>query len=243
MRERPILFSSPMVRAILAGRKTMTRRVVKLPEIISEPGDADATSVGWLDHHESGPGWHGWMTEYPEEGSVPLRCPYGQPGERLWVRERWQLVDPLEVAEERRGSRAPFTGCQGPRAIPWVAAYRADGDLSHPANGAPIVWRSPVHMPRWASRITLEIESVRVERLQDISEADAIAEGVERIFPAGHPGDKGPNHYTVEGPERVSLNQPTAVGAFRALWALINGEGSWTANPWVWVLSFKRVTP
>jgi hypothetical protein len=229
VKERPIIFSAPSVRAILDGRKTMTRRPVRLPEIISEPGDADATSIGWLDHHESGPGWHGWMTEYPEEGSLPLRCLYGQPGDRLWVRESWQRVDPLEVAEARRGSRAPFTGCQGPRAIPWVAAYRADGDLSHPANGAPIVWRSPIHMPRWASRITLEIESVRVERLQDISSDDCIAEGVGD--PVGTPLRYG------------SVTEEWNRRTFQGLWESINGPDSWAANPWVWVLSFKRVTP
>lgn len=85
MKERPILFSAPMVRAILAGGKTVTRRVVKLPEIIVEPGEPEATSVGWIESHESGPGFYGWMTEYPEEGSVPIRCPYGQPGDRLIV--------------------------------------------------------------------------------------------------------------------------------------------------------------
>lgn len=235
MKERPIIFTAQSVRAILAGRKTMTRRIVKLPEIISEPGDADATSVGWLDHHESGPGWHGWMTEYPEEGSVPLRCPYGQPGDRLWVRESgWE-----------RPVRTPTMMREGADTWP---RFAYDADAWNDQDRADFkAWgfkrRSPIHMPRWASRITLEIESARVERLQDISEADALAEGVERIFPAGHPADTGPNHYTAEGPERVSLNQPTAVGAFRALWALINGDDSWSANPWVWVLSFRRVTP
>lgn len=230
MKERPIIFTAPEVRAILAGRKTMTRRVVKLPEIISEPGDAYATSVGWLDHHESGPGWHGWMTEYPEEGSLRLRCPYGQPGERLWVRETF-LHEPADYCWEASVS-IPVR--------PAMTIYRADAD---PTGVGIAGWNSPIHMPRSLSRITLEIESVRVERLQEISEADALAEGVERIFPVGHPADTGPNYYTAEGPKRMSLNQPTAAGAFRALWTFIHGEESWAANPWVWVLSFKRVTP
>lgn len=201
MKERPIIFSAPNVRAILAGRKTMTRRVCKGQRELSNEHDFQ------LD-----------------------RCPYGQPGDRLWVRETF-LHEPADYCWEASVSIP---------SRPAMTIYRADAD---PTGSDTAGWKSPIHMPRSLSRITLEIESVRVDRLQDISEADAMAEGVERIFPAGHPADTGPNHYTAEGPERVSLNQPTAVGAFRALWALINGEGSWTANPWVWVLAFKRVTP
>lgn len=202
MKERPIIFSAPSVRAILAGRKTMTRRPVKLPEIISEPGDADATSIGWIDHHESGPGWHGWMTEYPEEGSLPLRRPYGAPGDRLWVRETWapKAIDPE---------------CT-------VVAYRATDDA---CNGP---WRTSIHMPRWASRITLEITGVRVERLQGISSDDCIAEGVGD--PVGTPLRYG------------SVTEEWNRRTFQWLWKSINGPGSWAENPWVWVLSFKRVT-
>lgn len=198
MKERPIIFSAPSVRAILAGRKTMTRRPVKLPEIISEPGDADATSIGWIVHHESGPGWHGWMTEYPEEGSLPLRCPYG---DRLWVRETWapKAIDPE---------------CT-------VVAYRATDDA---CNGP---WRTSSHMPRWASRITLEITGVRVERLQGISSDDCIAEGIGD--PVGAPLRYG------------SITEAWNRRAFQQHWESINGPGSWAENPWVWVLSFKRV--
>ena len=217
MKERPIIFSAPMVRAILNGRKTQTRRVVQLTDSgrVKEPGSP-----------------RNWHLDDPE---AVLACPYGVPGNRLWVRERWQLVDPLEVAEERRGSRAPFTGCQGPRAIPWVAAYRADGDLSHPANGAPIVWRSPVHMPRWASRITLEIVSVRVERLQEISAKDVLAEGALEF--------DGPTTFIHDGSQAIYFpSMGYAQIAFCDLWDSINAKRApWGSNPWVWVIEFRRI--
>lgn len=235
MKERPIIFSAPEVRAILAGRKTMARRVVKpqpypngfrfdgrdiLCHIDDLPANAMLLDVGRGKARYTTSNLEWW----------DLHCPCGQTGDRLWVRETF-LHEPADYCWEASVS-IPVR--------PAMTIYRADAD---PTGVGTAGWKSPIHMPRSLSRITLEIESVRVERLQDISEADALAEGVERIFPAGHPADTGPNHYTAEGPERVSLNQPTAVGAFRTLWALINGEGSWTANPWVWVLSFKRVTP
>lgn len=229
MKERPIIFSAPMVRAILDGRKTMTRRVVKLPEIISEPGDADATSVGWLDHHESGPGWHGWMTEYPEEGSVPLRCPYGQPGDRLWVRETF-LHYPADYCWEASVSIP---------SRPAVTIYRADAD---PTGSGTAGWKSPIHMPRSLSRITLEIESVRVERLQDISEADAMAEGCA-------PNDECEQGSIDPGTGRLvdawKYKAGTAAESFCNRWERTHekrlGDHGWTANPWVWVLAFKRV--
>lgn len=208
MKERQILFSAPMVRALLAGTKTQTRRVVKPPRRwASEYPVIDAIACA-----ASRAAW--WWDGVHSHVGVMQRCPYGQPGDRLWVRETWQMVDPIEVPEDRRGSRAPFTGCQGARSIPWVAAYKADGDLSHPKHG-PIVWQPSIHMPRWASRITLEITGVRVERLQEIAETDCFAEGI------------------------APTNTPR--GDYALLWEQINGPGSWIANPWVWVVEFKRV--
>lgn len=222
MKERPILFSPPMVRAILAGRKTMTRRVVKLPEIISEPGDADATSVGWLDHHESGPGWHGWMTEYPEEGSLRLRCPFGQPGERLWVRESFSGPRCMD-AQGGCAAAPPSKWGDGSRIWYWADGNPDAGDWTKPRPG--------IHMPRWASRITLEVTGVRVERLQEISYDDCIAEGIKQRWTCINPGAGSYAH-----DNEVDAD-------YRRLWNEINGAGSWEANPWVWVLSFKRVTP
>lgn len=179
MKERPILMSAPMVRAILAGAKRQTRRIA-MPKRSIEP-----------------------MTD---------ECPYGQPGDRLWVRETWQS--------------APLRG---------VFAYRADPMWSGvPAPTPDGRWRPSIHMPRCASRITLEITGVRVERLRDINEDDAIAEGIQPAALTGHWRlyGRGANGDMDRSP-RVS---------YRSLWESINGQGSWDANPWVWVIEFRRVT-
>ena len=177
MSERPILFSGPMVRALLDGRKTQTRRVVK-PQPDAALGDLP------------GAAWNA--------GFVNVSCPYGAPGDTLWARETW----------------GPFEG---------GFIYRADeGPNVKPDDGR---WHPSIHMPRWASRLTLHIKSVRVERLQEISEADALAEGCTAKL-------------AEEAPALDEARQD-----FRELWESINGPGSWDANPWVWVVEFKRVQP
>ncbi|MBY0438575.1 MAG: hypothetical protein K2W80_10315 [Burkholderiales bacterium] len=204
-RERPIIFSAPMVRAILNGSKTQTRRIVK-PQPVIRDGEP-VWPIG---------------TKRPR-GRGFEDCPYGQPGDRLWVRETHGVADRwLHDCETNP-----------PRCI----AYRADlsarnFDPPYVPNTASwgwagMKWRPSIHMPRWASRITLEVTGVRVERLQDISEADAIAEGVVQApygWWSGFPGS----------------SSPTAKGAYALLWDSINGPGSWDANPWVWVVEFKR---
>ena len=169
MKERPILFSGPMVRAILDGRKTQTRRPYNPKAgFPREDGEVTPTTAdAWTDY---GP------------------CPLGQPGDRLWVRETWT---------------------QNTSGVVW---YRADG---HPiADG---LWRPSIHMPRWASRITLEITHVWVERVQDITEDGAIREGMVRV-------------------DRCSPFQ-----MFRDTWQSI--YGTWDANPFVWAVEFRRVKP
>jgi len=222
-KERPILFSGPMVRAILEGRKLQTRRIVKdaqsLPTVWT--GDPDREAV---------PSW------YSEE-----YCPYGKPGDRLWVRETFWV--------RQWGNTINGIGVD----------YKAGGEPTHrstrPDNvGQMCRWRPSIHMPRWASRINLEITEVRVERLQDISENDAYEEGVTLTVP----------------------EEQTYYGQFRVLWESINGSckrckghgvvpawsgslaagleqtandcpechgtvpGSWDANPFVWVIEFKH---
>lgn len=191
MKERPILFSAPMVRAILGGRKTQTRRIV------------NARVAPWLLDPA-----HGWDDAYVLDPGNELlaRCPYGAPGGRLWVRETW----------------ARLTG-NGHRIV-----YRADGDDPRlgwdddPSTRRPrMTWTPSIHMPRWASRITLEVTDVRVERLQAITEEDAVAEGVARH---------------VEGATRGART------AFASLWDSLNGERTpWSTNPWVWVVGFRRL--
>ena len=214
VKERPILFSAPMVRAILDGRKTQTRRIVK-PQ---PPGSCRYEINGNQDKaycvfDDAGlPGGIGFCPPTARSKDHLLPCPYGKPGDRLWVRETWQqvtqdvaTVKPIDVLRDCK---------QG-------VCYAADGERCPITYGqVKLRWRPSIFMRRWASRITLEITGVRVERLQDISEEDAIAEGVQC---AGVPS---------------SL---TNRGAFAKLWESINGPDSWAANPWVWVVEFHKL--
>lgn len=210
-RERPILFSAPMVRALLAGTKTQTRRVVKpQPKLVTDLWEPTVGGDRWIGTGPS-PATGGTRQTW---GWAP--CPYGRPGDRLWVREthlNWWKLDPANPA--------------GPRLFSHVAAFAADGYELEPGER----WIPSIHMLRAASRILLEITGVRVERLQDISEADAIAEGIERREDAC--GDW--KHYCDSG---TSVD---AVSSYRSLWESINGEASWRANPWVWVVEFRRI--
>lgn len=219
MKERPILMSAPMVRAILAGTKTQTRRVVK-----PQPDHDAIITVG-----EIGTSRGAAYIRYPMEGGITTRlpCPYGQPGDRLFVRENgWE-----------RPERTPKMMREG--ADTWARYYYdAEGltDQDHEDLKARGFKRRPsIHMPRWASRILLEIVSVRVERLQEINREDAIAEGVRPLD-----GSNGPNYWTVDAGD-VHLNNPTAQGAYSMLWDWINGPDSWELNPWVWVVEFNRM--
>lgn len=200
MKERPILFSAPMVRAILAGTKTQTRRVVKDNECPNLPSE---------------------IQEERELLGKPF-CPYGDPGDRLWVRESgWER--PERTARMMREGADTW-----PRFAYAADAWNDQDRADFKAWG--FKPRPSIHMPRWASRILLEIVSVRVERLQEISEADAIAEGI-----------KG----TCDGAFHVEddrFRSPSAIESYARLWESINGPGSWAANPFVWVVEFKRVT-
>jgi hypothetical protein len=197
MKKRPIIFSEPMVRAILAGTKTQTRRVVKWPKRAGPR--ALVRGEAWYVDRLDGTEWS-------------LSSPYGQPSDRLWVRETWAHV-PVSAYRSSEGVEQRAD----PGDADMAAIYRAGWERS--CGG--IRWRPSIHMPRWASRITLEITAVRVERLHDISDADAFAEGLQTATNEGIASDG------------------TARGTFRALWESINGPGSWNANPWVWVIEFK----
>jgi len=214
VKERPILMSGPMVRAILEGRKTQTRRVAKHPLAVA------AKRI-----HS----YHG-QTEFdcvlPDETGGIIHCPYGVPGDRLWVRETFQ---PL-YAEGYNDQTTNWETGEG-----YAPNYAADGSLVDyvDADGNVIDKCTPsIHMPRWASRITMEIEAVRVERLIEISEDDAMAEGV--VY-------RDSCWFATDDPK--ALPWMTASGAYRELWESINGSGSWDADPWVWVIQFRRFTP
>ncbi len=211
MKERPILFKGDMVRAILDGRKTQTRRIMKLP-IIHSDDERGTVSIASPDPDV-------WASAF-----VATYCPYGQPGDRLWVRETWRSGWSYGGDYQTVQYRATETAHVGDpdHAVCEVMV----GKFGIPDNTPHSIisggkWKPSIHMPRWASRITLEIVSVSVERLQDISKDDAIAEGVR---PCGY-----------------GLNDGTAQRAFKSLWQSINGPESWDANPWVWVVEFKRI--
>lgn len=246
MKERPILFSGAMVRAILEGRKAMTRRVVKPQPAPNRPYDG---GTAW--NYDEKTGLHrpyGTVGHLTVREKMGLFCPFGQPGDRLWVRETWEEVHPCQI-DEGRFSLEGRVGIPGPPPVHYRVIYRADGEYPrlHFKEGFPYRercqpgcvkdhihpleawhgWTPSIHMPRWACRLVLEVASVRVERLQEISEEDARAEGAD---PYDWQYDNG------EGPESYRE-------AFRCLWDSINASRGygWERNPWVWVVEFKRV--
>lgn len=203
MKSHPMLFNAPMVRAVLDGTKTQTRRVVSkndaaLIEFLAE----DSDQLG--QKNEDG-GTRVWCDDYPEEGSDVLKSRYGQVGDQLWVKEtHWRDEEDGEIL---------------------YAANKDDFEIvnqnKHETGLSRFNWNPSIFMPRAASRITLEITGVRVERLQDISEADATAEGT---------------------PHSLHLAAGrTAKENYINLWETINGDDSWGLNPWVWVIEFKRI--
>lgn len=210
MKERPILMSAPMVRAILDGTKTQTRRSVKGVQRNNCMTLRKATKTrAGLETH---------VMDAPSHGL----CPYGQPGDRLWVKETF-------IDDHKNFPGAP---------IRYV--YRAD----HPEGILGPGWTPSIFCTRAASRITLEVVSVRVERLQDISEADAKAEGIESSqIVSGRKREPMMWRDYSQGRRDPFEDFSSPVDSYRTLWESINGAGSWAANPWVWAVEFRRVAP
>jgi hypothetical protein len=208
MKEHPILFSAPMILALLAGRKTQTRRVLKY-----QPSDAEVA-------REHGRGGSFCI----EAGFCGARFPFGVPGDRLWVKETWHpsarigadIVEIEYLADESTREIVPPSDFMWER---WDDKWIRGG------------WRPSLFMSRWMSRITLEVTAVRAQRVQDISEEDALAEGVERRRDVFHPLIQS------------SIHNPGRRG-FAVLWDSINGKRpgcSWADNPWCWCISFRRI--
>jgi hypothetical protein len=185
IKEHPILFSTAMISALLDGRKTQTRRIFKdHPRLRSDLSKVDLKA---------------WMGNHPEY--ILSFCPYGKPGDVLWVRESFSFYEPDGYGFN----------------------YKADFTDAHTFK-----WKPSIHMPKDAARIWLQVEEVRVERLQDISEIDAFAEGVEKV-------NRMWRYYLGDGNGLVSFPSDS----YRSLWEKLNGEDSWQLNPWVWVVEFK----
>lgn len=221
MKERGIPFSGPMVRAILSGAKTQTRRLYK-------PREGSPYEI--MEELDDGRAWPHWFDPNRGPEYHPVQCPYGNPGHRLWVRETFAAI---EVPQGfGRQSRTEYVY----RATDEEAARRYKAEL--------LRWRPSIHLPRAASRITLEVTEVRVQRLQDISEEDAKAEGVvSAIIPANEDMPNSVGYVFGRDDGKCTLF-PTQRRAFEVGWDSINGDrASWASNPWVWALSFKRVTP
>lgn len=213
-REIPIIFNSDMVRAILSGQKTQTRRPVKV-----QPHGVGS----WVKHGDK------WA--FPNVNPYcSARCPFGQPGDLLWVRETWSQIDDTEFGGER------WIDYRATPRYPESSVRRPAG-WDDEAENTPLRWRPSIHMPRWASRILLRVTAVRIERVQDISEQDAWAEGCPK-------GDLWVPNATggLMPPKGKCLTNsfPTSPHWFSCVW---NGiYGNWAANPWVWVIEFERVT-
>ena len=219
MKEHPILFSGPMVRAIMDGSKTQTRRVINpQPKVVH-----DFYPDGTLE------------TEVLLRNGGRIRCPYGVRGDRLWVRETW--------------GRGPYAHLSGH--VPVL--YKVGPPSIDPDH--PVKWKPSIHMPRWASRITLEVVDLAVQPIQTISEEDAIAEGVEQLFSeaelAKHPEcwcDPMPyKNYLWHGLPGRRCNEGfsskrTARESFASRWDSINADRApWSSNPWVWAVTFRRI--
>ncbi|UGA37886.1 hypothetical protein JOS77_28775 [Chromobacterium haemolyticum] len=233
MKERPMLYTGAMVRAILADAKTMTRRVMKV-----QPSEGSTVTVERYEpaivsrSGELVPGPEVFGAHWGDE--FGLVCPYGQPGDRLWVRETWGVIS---HSWDRHGNRVKWTPNRPATAISEMpfgngyysghVIYAADGPNEwsddDDGGGEPrSLWHPSIHMPRAACRLVLEITDIRVERLNDITFADAQAEGWPPMV------DGKPNPYD-------------PITWFKLLWEELYGAGSWDANPYVWRISFKKV--
>lgn len=261
MKERPILFSAPMVRALLDGSKTQTRRVCKpqpFDRSYSKHDHRMAYASGRASDGDEIDGFFAYSTS--SGGQWQVKCPYGQPGDRLWVRETFFAYGRWETRYSEKKKRDEWHFVDMTIECDRAYQYGADNPevpLAKGRGGMPGWYSRPsIHMPRHASRTVLDVTALRVERLNDCSEADADAEGCERLDVERYDPDwrlcstcggtrlhraLGPNGGVIEDVD--CLDCDTYTKRYRHLWESINGAGSWEANPWVWVVEFKRVQP
>lgn len=217
MKERPILFQGPMIRAVLEGRKTQTRRLVNLREF----GESTTRGYQWT-FRDRRARWQDLC-----HADMIARCPYGAPGDQLWVREAFTHITGNGIRVHYRADGEPTDS--GGRVLPTEPGLRR--------------WSPSIHMPRKASRLQLDVTEIRIERLQSISKQDAIAEGAQRFEGLADPSPypSSGNNWSMESPtsHRQCLGSPqTAFGNF---FIKLHGQDVWDANPWVWVVGFKPI--
>lgn len=239
MKEIPILFSTPMVQAILEGRKSQTRRIAAVP--VGDHHGIDIMNWGLSKHpyQENGKWLYNVQSDVDDHNTFELKPKYGQPGDLLWVRETWGVgsrPDPFEGSVDGIEFKADSRFIDNIESLP-LHQFEDFDYGNYDKSG----WRPSIHMPKSIARIWLQVTDIRVERLQDISEEDAKAEGVEwRIM--------GPEYKHLEGerlykdylnPDQTECGPIYAKDSFCYLWQSINGPESWQVNPWVWCISFK----
>jgi len=235
MKERGMIFNGEMVRAILDGRKTQTRRIMKVQPVLNG-SFYEVYGAGWVQSMKSVPAIPGH--------SLASNCPFGLVGDRIWVRETWGVVSHELDEDGRIQPWSPDRPATAIHEMPFGngyysghAIYAADGDFTWGDDDGyedgRSCWKPSIHMPRAACRILLEVTGVRVERLNSISEGDARADGVQ---PADELLPDYPDTYLTPAGDFA-----TAKVAFQRLWESIYGDDSWQANPWVWVIEFKRI--
>ena len=226
MTDRPIIFSGPMVRALLAGHKTQTRRLLKPQPVCDHkfwPGDATRMVIDEDGAHCAVCGAGVQLAHRRKSGvrGIPVRFAVG---DRLYVRETWQvrgLAFGRPIADSRMAAPSAFHYAANDNGA-WKTYWGG--------------WRSPIHMPRWASRLTLDVTGVRIERLNDLTEADAFAEGVGSWSIEGEPFDKPPSAEDCAIFTRIKYG--TGVRGFSHIWDTINGTDAWSRNPFVIVVAF-----
>jgi hypothetical protein len=230
VKETGMIFTGESIRAILNGKKTQTRRVIKpqpLESWMTNGTSASGNPVDWSRYYKTVRGQtrkNLWIM-HPTENKE-ITCPHGGPGDRLWIREAFAHLADLKTKDP------------GTAALMSRAFFRADHPtgLSHD-DATDLKWRSPLFLPRELCRITLQITNIRVERIRDINEADAIAEGVRQLR------DGSGTYAGREGPGNLVTPWPTAKEAFADLWDSINAKRGFSrdSNPWVWVISFRKI--
>ncbi|HDG8163929.1 TPA: hypothetical protein PCO66_004114 [Klebsiella pneumoniae] len=235
MTERGMIFNGEMVRALLSGRKTQTRRIIKPQPEVTLSG---SLSGKWLSRPLNG-------LLLPKIEDIAIHCPFGAVGDRIWVRETWGVVSHAFSDDGLMIDWVPDRPATAIHEMPFgngyysgYAIYATDGDFTWGDDDGyedgRWCWKPSIHMPRAASRILLEITDVRVERLNAISQEDAEAEGIdmEALYDSQDCYDCIADHNMT--------GRPTVTGAFKYLWESIYGEEGWKSNPWVWVIEFKR---